>query len=92
MHFQWSGDIHHVWREANWYNVRNNWVVMYQSTSVKFDFTPSNTKFTDEDDHHLAGWIAEKIPFDRKGRTGNTIYQAMHELVRDYLLVKSSGY
>ncbi|VDB99720.1 unnamed protein product [Peniophora sp. CBMAI 1063] len=38
------------------------------------------TPFTDEDEHHLCQWIAEKIPYKNTGgRTGNKLYQQLVE-------------
>ncbi|KAJ7107620.1 hypothetical protein C8R43DRAFT_1099942 [Mycena crocata] len=38
------------------------------------------TQFTEEDEQHLAGWIASKIPYkETGGRTGNRLYQQLCE-------------
>ncbi|KAJ7293391.1 hypothetical protein C8J57DRAFT_1268933 [Mycena rebaudengoi] len=42
------------------------------------------TQFTDEDEKHLARWIAAKIPYkETGGRTGNRLYQQLCDLSAD---------
>ncbi|KAJ6604464.1 hypothetical protein DFH09DRAFT_1122787 [Mycena vulgaris] len=42
------------------------------------------TQFTEEDEQHLATWIAAKIPYkETGGRTGNKLYQQLTELNAD---------
>ncbi|KAJ7139936.1 hypothetical protein C8R44DRAFT_765829 [Mycena epipterygia] len=42
------------------------------------------TQFTEEDEQHLASWIASKIPYkETGGRTGNRLYQQLCELSSD---------
>ncbi|KAJ7492807.1 hypothetical protein FB451DRAFT_1123931 [Mycena latifolia] len=42
------------------------------------------TQFTEEDEQHLANWIATKIPYkETGGRTGNRLYQQLCELNAD---------
>jgi hypothetical protein len=44
------------------------------------------TQFTEEDEQHLATWIAAKIPYkETGGRTGNRLYQQLCEMASSVL-------
>jgi hypothetical protein len=43
------------------------------------------TQFTEDDEEHLAVWIAAKIPYkETGGRTGNRLYQQLCEMASPF--------
>jgi hypothetical protein len=48
------------------------------------------TQFTEEDEEHLATWIAAKIPYkETGGRTGNRLYQQLCEMASPFFITET---